>query len=222
MNAPTQAARDRMVLEQIERRGVRDLRVLEAMRRVPRHQFVDSAQRERAYDDNPLPIGAGQTISQPYMVARMLELLRLRGDERVLEIGAGSGYQTALLCELARQVFAVERVPQLADLAQRRLRDLGYRNVEIGAFDGSSGWAERAPFDGVVVAAAAPSVPALLVDQLAVGGRLVIPVGTRSEQRLAVVTRHHGDTFDTSWDTQCTFVPLLGRFGWGGEGPARA
>src|SRR5262245_10940393 len=218
----TQGARERMVEEQLVRRGIHDARVLAAMRKVPRDRFVDAAQRERAYDDTPLPIGAGQTISQPYMVARMLELLRLGGTERVLEIGAGSGYQTALLCELAHEVHAVERVKSLADLARRRLKDLGYRNAEVEAFDGTYGWRERAPFEGIVVAAAAPSIPTLLVDQLAEGGRLVIPVGSRSEQRVAIVTRLQGDEFRTEWETQCTFVPLLGRFGWGGEGPARA
>ncbi len=218
----SQAARQRMVEEQLERRGIRNPRVLAAMRKVAREQFLDAAQRERAYEDSPLPIGAGQTISQPYMVARMLELLALRGAERVLEIGAGSGYQTALLCELARQVFAVERVASLAALAGRRLRDLGYRNLEIGAFDGTYGWRERAPFDAIVVAAAAPRIPALLVDQLGDGGRLVIPVGSREQQRLATVTRVRPDEYRTEWETPCSFVPLVGRFGWGGEGPAQA
>ena len=218
----TQGARERMVEEQLVRRGIRDPRVLAAMRKVARDRFVDAGQRERAYDDTPLPIGAGQTISQPYMVARMLELLRLGGTERVLEIGVGSGYQTALLCELVHEVYGVERVTSLADVARRRLKDLGYRNAVVEAFDGSYGWSERAPFDGIVVAAAAPSIPTLLVDQLAEGGRLVIPVGSRTEQRVAIVTRVRGDEFRTEWETQCTFVPLLGRFGWGGEGPARA
>lgn len=222
MSESSEAARDRMVREQIERRGVTDPRVLAALRKVPRHQFVDASQREHAYDDTPLPIGSGQTISQPYMVARMLELLELSPEATALEIGAGSGYQTALLCELCRAVYAVERVGPLAELATRRLHDLGYRNVELGLFDGSYGWAERAPFDAIVVAAAAPSVPALLCDQLAEGGRLVVPVGTREEQRLAIIHRLPGDRFETTWETQCTFVPLLGRYGWGGEGPARA
>jgi protein-L-isoaspartate(D-aspartate) O-methyltransferase len=215
-------ARERMVDEQLVQRGIRDPRVLAAMRKVPRDRFVDAAQRARAYEDTPLPIAGGQTISQPYMVARMLELLRLDGSERVLEIGAGSGYQTALLCELARQVFAVERVAVLAETAARRLDELGYRCAEVGAFDGTYGWRERAPFDAIVVAAAAPGIPALLVDQLAVGGRMVIPVGTREQQRLAIVTRVDEKDYRTEWETPCSFVPLVGRFGWGGEGPPQA
>ena len=134
---------------------------------------------------------------------------------------AGSGYQTALLCELCRGVCAVERLPALAEAATRRLRQAGYSNVEVGTFDGTHGWRERAPFDRIVVAAAAPSIPVLLVDQLAEGGKLVVPVGSREQQRLAVVTRR-GDRFDTRWETPCTFVPLLGRYGWEGQGPAKA
>jgi protein-L-isoaspartate(D-aspartate) O-methyltransferase len=221
MEAPARTARARMVDEQLRARGIRDRRVLEAMGRVPRERFVDAAQRERAYEDTPLPIGGGQTISQPWMVARMLELLGLRGDERVLEIGAGSGYQTALLAELGGMVFAVERLPQLARLGERRLAELGYNHVEVGCFDGTHGWRARAPFDAIVVAAGAPAIPVLLVDQLADDGRLVVPVGARDQQRLAVVTRH-GDRFDTTWETPCTFVPLVGRYGWDGHGPARA
>ena len=222
MTERAEAARARMVSEQLVARGVADRRVLAAMGKVARERFVDAAQRPRAYEDAPLPIGAGQTISQPYMVARMLELLRLSGSERVLEIGAGSGYQSALLGELAREVFAVERVPVLAEAAARRLRELGYDNVEVGAFDGTYGWRDRAPFEAIVVAAAAPAIPALLVDQLADGGRLVIPVGSREQQRLAVVRRLPEGGYATEWETACTFVPLLGRFGWGGEGPAQA
>jgi protein-L-isoaspartate(D-aspartate) O-methyltransferase len=211
--------RERMVAEQLERRGIRDARVLAAMRKVPREHFVDDAMHERAYEDAPLPIGEGQTISQPYMVARMCELAELRGTERVLEIGAGSGYQTAILAELSRQIFAVEVRPRIADLAMHRLRR--YPNVEIGVFDGSYGWPSRAPFDAVLVAAGAPEIPPLLVDQLADEGRLLVPVGPRQGQRLAVVTRH-GDRFETAWATPCTFVDLVGRYGWGGAGPGRA
>ena len=220
-DASLDEARARMVREQLKGRSIHDPRVLEAMGRMPREHFVDAAQRERAYEDCPLPIGGGQTISQPYMVARMLELLSLRGDERVLEVGAGSGYQAALLAVLAGEVFAIERIPLLAEAATRRIRDLGYKNVEIGTFDGTWGWRERAPFDCIVVAAGAPSIPGLLADQLADRGRLVIPVGARELQRLAVVTRD-GDRFDTAWETPCTFVPLIGRYGWGGEGPPQA
>jgi protein-L-isoaspartate(D-aspartate) O-methyltransferase len=213
--------RDRMVAEQLEARGIRDSRVLQAMRKVPRERFVDDAMRERAYDDGPLPIGYGQTISQPYMVARMCELGRLSGTERVLEVGAGSGYQTAVLCELGRSIYAVEVRPELARSCQRRLAILGHRNVEIGCFDGTHGWRERAPYDVIIVAAGAPQIPPLLVDQLAEGGRLVVPVGSRQQQRLAVVTRH-GARFDVDWNTPCTFVDLIGKFGWGGAGAPKA
>ncbi len=212
-------ARARMVEEQLRDRGIRDDRVLAAMGRVPRERFVDPALAERAYDDGPLPIGAGQTISQPYMVARMVELLALDGGERVLEIGAGSGYQTAILAELAAAVFAVERLPSLGAEAEGRLRALGYANVELGVFDGTAGWPARAPFDAIVVAAGAPEVPAALVDQLVEGGRLVLPVGSRDWQRLAIVVRR-GDAAETTWETACTFVPLIGRHGWPGEGRA--
>ena len=213
--------RERMIVDQLEGRGIRDARVLAAMQRVPRERFVDEAMQERAYDDGPLPIGWGQTISQPYMVARMCELLGLAGGERVLDIGAGSGYQTAVLCELARSVYAVEVRSELAHAAERRLALLGYRNVEVGCFDGTFGWRERAPYDGIVVAAGAPAIPPLLVDQLAEGGRLVIPVGPRQGRRLAVV-RRRGSDFVTEWSTPCTFVDLVGKYGWGGDGPPRA
>jgi protein-L-isoaspartate(D-aspartate) O-methyltransferase len=213
--------REQMVAEQLEQRGIADPRVLAAMRKVPRERFVDEAQRERAYDDAPLPIGSGQTISQPYMVARMCELARLQGHERVLEIGAGSGYQAAVLGELAGMVYAVEVRRDLGEKAQKRLASLGYRNVEVGVFDGTHGWNERAPYDAILVAAGAPMIPPLLVAQLGDGGRLIVPVGPRQGQRLAVVTRR-GDEFETEWTTPCTFVDLIGKYGWGGEGPARA
>ncbi len=220
---PTESTsrRERMITEQLEARGIRDPRVLAAMRAVARERFVDDAMLERAYDDAPLPIGYGQTISQPYMVARMCELARLDGRERVLEIGAGSGYQTAVLCELARSIYAVEVRPELGWQAQKRLAALGYRNVEIGVFDGTYGWRERAPFDAIVVAAGAPTIPPLLVDQLGDGGRLIVPVGPRQGQRLAIVTRR-GDEFSTEWTTPCSFVDLVGKYGWGGDGPPRA
>jgi protein-L-isoaspartate(D-aspartate) O-methyltransferase len=219
--AEAASRRERMVQEQLQARGIADARVLAAMRKLPRERFVDDSMRERAYEDAPLPIGYGQTISQPYMVARMCELLQLRGGERVLEIGAGSGYQTAVLGELATRVYAVELRAELAKQAERRLRTFGYRNIEIGHFDGTYGWRERAPFDAVVVAAGAPEIPPLLLDQLDDGGRLVIPVGPRQGQRLAIVSRR-GDEFTTEWATPCSFVDLVGRYGWGGDGPARA
>ncbi|MSP60480.1 MAG: protein-L-isoaspartate(D-aspartate) O-methyltransferase [Myxococcales bacterium] len=214
-------ARQRMVDEQLRGRGIRDLRVLAAMARLPRERFVDEARRERAYDDTPLPIGLGQTISQPWIVARMLELAALSGSERVLDVGAGSGYQTALLSDLAREVYAIERLPDLARAAAARLEALGCRNVAVATFDGTYGWREHAQFDAILVAAGAPSIPALLIDQLAEGGRLVIPVGPRELQRLARITRA-GERFTVAWDSGCTFVDLVGRFGWGGAGPARA
>jgi len=216
-----QSRREQMVVEQLEQRGIADPRVLAAMRKVPRERFVDEAMRERAYDDGPLPIGSGQTISQPYMVARMCELARLEGHERVLEIGAGSGYQAAVLGELAGMVYAVEVRPDLGEKAKKRLQALGHRNVEVSVFDGTYGWNERAPYDAILVAAGAPMIPPLLVAQLGDGGRLIVPVGPRQGQRLAVVTRR-GDEFETEWTTPCTFVDLVGKYGWGGEGPARA
>ena len=211
-------ARQRMVADQLRRRGISDARVLDAMGRVPREWFVEPFQQRRAYDDMPLPIGLGQTISQPYMVARMLELLELTGHGRVLEIGTGSGYQAAVLGLLADEVYTVERLPVLAESARHRIAELGLHHVTVGCFDGTTGWPEHAPFDGIVVAAGAPSVPDALQSQLADGGRLVIPVGDPGLQRLAIITRH-GDTFDTDWDTPCTFVPLLGRRGWPTDDP---
>lgn len=213
--------RERMVAEQIIARGVRDPRVIAALRRIPRHRFVPAEHASRAYEDGPLSIGEGQTISQPYMVARMCALLVLTGSERLLEIGAGSGYQTALLAELAREVFAVERLPGLAAVARERLADLGVTNVLIESFDGTVGWPAHAPYEAIVVAAGSPRVPPLLCDQLADGGRLVLPVGSRASQRLAVVTRR-GEEWDLRWDERCRFVDLVGRFGWGRTEPPSA
>jgi len=181
------AARHLMVERQIERRGVRDARVLAAMREVPRHLFVPARHHDLAYDDTPLPLGWGQTISQPYIVAAMLELARIAPGDKVLEVGTGSGYQTALLSALGADVYSIEIVAGLAASAAERLKDLGYR-ARVRRGDGRAGWPEAAPFDAIVVAAAAANVPAALVDQLAVGGRLVVPVGDL-EQELHVVTR---------------------------------
>ncbi len=182
------AARERMVRDQIEARGVRDPRVLAALRKVPRHELVPEAQRPYAYEDRPLPIGHGQTISQPYIVAVMTEHLDLQGDERVLEVGTGSGYQAAVLAELAEEVYSIEIVEPLAERAGKDLARLGYPKVEVRHGDGYRGWPERAPFDAIVVTAAPDHVPQPLVEQLAVGGRLVIPVG-RWAQDLLLVTR---------------------------------
>jgi protein-L-isoaspartate(D-aspartate) O-methyltransferase len=215
------ASRERMVEEQIVNRGVRDPRVLEAMRRVPRELFVDASLRERAYEDRPLPIGHGQTISQPYIVARMTELCELEGGERVLEVGAGCGYQTAVLAQIAGAVYAVEIVPDLCERARKNLVAAGVRNAEVECFDGTAGWRDHAPFDAIVVSAGAPRIPVLLLTQLADGGRLVIPVGPREDQVLQVIQRR-GDEFDTHHEAPVRFVDLVGRYGWGGSGPAEA
>ncbi len=206
-------ARARMVKEQLERRGISDVRVLEAMRKVPRHLFVDPALAGRAYEDAPLPIGEGQTISQPYMVAVMTAALCLQGGERVLEIGTGSGYQAAVLAELAGQVYSIERIPALADRAQATLRRLGYDNVTIRVGDGSAGWPEAASFEAIVVTAGAPSVPPPLVEQLQVGGRLVIPVGSPQAQTLRRVLRKE-EGVDQEELVGCIFVRLVGEHGW--------
>jgi protein-L-isoaspartate(D-aspartate) O-methyltransferase len=208
-----------MVLEQLVRRGIRDPRVLEAMTTVPRHRFVDPALASQAYDDRPLAIGYGQTISQPYMVARATELAAPRAEDRALEVGAGSGYQAAVLGELCASVFAIEIVPALAGRARQVLADLGYHNVVLDSFDGSGGWPEHAPYDVIIVSAGAPRIPAMLVSELADGGRLIIPVGGPEEQELAVV-RREGDHYVTAYDTRCRYVDLQGRFGVGGGQPA--
>ena len=207
-----------MVLEQLARRGIHDPRVLGAMAAVPRHRFVDPTLIAEAYEDRPLPIGFDQTISQPYMVARATELAEPHAGDRALEVGAGCGYQTAVLAELCREVFAVEIIPELAARARATLAELGYGNVVVDSFDGSGGWPERAPFDVIIVSAGAPRIPPLLVDQLADGGRLVIPIGPTQEQELAIV-RRTGDQYQTSYDTRCRYVDLLGRFGFGGTPP---
>lgn len=204
---------ERMVDGQIRTRGLDDERVIDAMLQVPRHVFVSDAMQYRAYDDCPLPIGEGQTISQPYIVARMLELLQLQGDETVLEIGAGSGYQTALLSLLARRVVAIERIGTLARGARQRLDALDITNAVVVQADGTLGWSEEAPYQGVLIAAAAPAVPEPLLDQLDVGGHLVAPVGDRHVQDLQVVVREP-DGFRVRTRGGCRFVPLLGRFGF--------
>ena len=198
-----------MVRNQLERRGITDERVLQAMREVPRHAFVSAGRHAEAYGDHPVPIGEGQTVSQPYMVALMIEHLRLRGGERVLEIGTGSGYQAAVLSRLAAEVCTVECFPSLAIGARFVLQRLGYRNVRVVHADGCRGFAKRAPYHAVVVAAAAPFIPASLQAQLADGGRLVIPVGGSEGQRLVIVTRQ-ADTFIEEKTVACRFVPLLG------------
>ncbi len=211
-------ARRRMVEEQIKARGVNDPRVIEAMTKVPRHLFVPEALASQAYTDFPLPIGERQTISQPYMVALMSESLQLKGDEKVLEVGTGSGYQAAVLALLARQVFSLERIPALARQARRTLDACGFARVNVRLTDGTFGWEEEAPFDGIMVTAGAPSVPQPFLKQLAIGGRLVIPVGDRSTQILIRITRTGESTFREERLLGCRFVPLVGDYGWSDEG----
>jgi protein-L-isoaspartate(D-aspartate) O-methyltransferase len=208
-----QELRRRMVTRQIRVRGIRDERVLAVMEEVPRHRFVPEALWSDAYEDGPLPIGDGQTISQPYMVAVMTQLLELRGDERVLELGTGSGYQAAVLSRLCKWVFTVERIPRLAERAKIILTELGYANISYLVSDGTWGWASNAPFNGIIVTAGAPSTPAALLDQLAEGGRLVIPVGDRFAQTLKKLVKSRSGTTVES-HTECRFVDLIGKFGW--------
>ena len=205
--------RERMVAEQLVKRGIADPAVLEAMRNVPRHLFVDEALRDRAYGDHPLPIGDAQTISQPFIVARMTELLRLTGREKVLEIGTGSGYQAAVLSRLAARVCSIERIPKLAARARQALEAIGASNVWVRTADGTMGWADEAPFDRILVAAGGPSVPPPLVDQLAEGGRLVMPVGPEDAQRLKIVDKQGGQTRESE-DSGCVFVKLIGKYAW--------
>lgn len=207
-------ARRRMVAEQVVARGVKDQRVIDAMLRVPRHLFVPEALAAQAYSDFPLPIGERQTISQPYMVAVMSEALQLKGGEKVLEVGTGSGYQAAVLALLARQVFSLERIPMLARQARRTLDGCGFARVNVRVTDGTFGWEEEAPFDGIVVTAGAPAVPQPYRSQLAIGGRLVIPVGDRLSQVLMRVTRLSERDFREERLLGCRFVPLVGDHGW--------
>jgi protein-L-isoaspartate(D-aspartate) O-methyltransferase len=203
-----------MVAQQIEGRGIEDVRVLMAMAEVPRHRFVDRQLETLAYDDRPLPIGHHQTISQPFMVARATELARPQPGDRALEIGAGCGYQAAVLSRLCADVYAVEIVEPLAARATDTVRALEYGNVTVACFDGSSGWPAYAPYDVIIVSAGAPRVPPLLVDQLADGGRLVVPVGELDQQVLTCV-RRRGQTYEIARDTRCRYVDLIGRYGVG-------
>jgi len=207
------AERERMVVDQLIGRDIRDQRVLEAMRTVPRHEFVPGDYRHLAYSDGPLPIGEGQTISQPYIVALMTQMLSLAGSEKVLEVGTGSGYQAAILAYLVAEVHTIERHAQLADNARTLLGGLGNTNVHIHLGDGSQGWYAAAPYDAVIVTAAAPEVPPLLLEQLAEIGRLVIPVGSRFNQTLQL-WRRTDDAFTHDELTPVAFVPLMGKYGW--------
>lgn len=204
---PLQEKRNRMVAQQLLDRGIRDPKVLRAMAEIPRHLFVPPAEQEEAYGDRPLPIGADQTISQPYIVALMTEQLGLKPEFRVLEIGTGSGYQAAVLARLVAQVYSIERIPELAAWAARRLESLGIRNVQTRVGDGSQGWHEAAPFDGILVTACAAELPEPLTQQLADGGRMVIPIGQAQRQTLMLIERR-GDTFESHSICGCLFVPM--------------
>ncbi len=207
------APRQKMVQRQLVSRGIKDSRILAAMEEVPRHVFVDEALWDEAYDDNPLPIGDGQTISQPYMVAVMTELLGLQGDERVLEIGTGSGYQAAVLSRLCRWVFTIDRIRRLSEKAQTVLRSCGYVNISFMVGDGTAGWPSQSPFEGIIVTAGSPQIPDVLVEQLTEDGKLVIPVGDRFSQTLKRVIRTKKG-MKVENHTGCRFVDLIGRFGW--------
>lgn len=203
-----------MVGQQLVPRGISDSKVLDAFSKVPRHEFVPEELKRSAYDDYPLPIGDAQTISQPYMVALMTECLRLKGKEVVLEIGTGSGYQAAILGEIAKIVYSVERFPELAQRADKLLRSLGYSNINIKVGDGTLGWEEFAPYDGIVVTAGAPDIPSSLVKQLKDGGRLVIPLGRDGFGQVLTVVERAGKSVNISEICACTFVPLVGKEGW--------
>ncbi len=207
--------RQHFVSAQIEARGVRDPLVLAAMRKVPRELFVSKQFRHAAYQDSPLPIAAGQTISQPYIVAFMVEVLALRGGERVLEIGAGSGYAAAVLAEIAGQVFTIERIGQLAETAHSNLSKAVYKNVHVRHADGTEGWVDEAPFDAILVSAGAPDIPRTLERQLAIGGRMIVPVGSDPRaQELVRITRVDEDDFEREDIADVKFVPLIGKEGW--------
>ncbi len=209
--------RESMVAAQLAARGIASPTVLEAMASIPRHRFVPADCEHLAYEDRPLPIGLGQTISQPYMVAYMTELLALNPSDRVLEIGTGSGYQTALLARLCAEVITMERHPELQAQAKARLAHLGFENIKYVKGDGTLGWSEGAPYHAILVTAGSPRIPGALLEQLAEGGRLVCPVGERHRQRLEKVTRQ-GNTLIPEEHTECVFVPLMGQDGWPIEG----
>jgi len=213
--------REMMVRHQLAARGIQDARLLEAMVKVPRHLFVPPEYMDQAYADSPLPIGGGQTISQPFMVAWMTELLTLTGREKVLEVGTGSGYQAAILSLLADKVTSIERSRELAAEARKRLGRLGYGSVEVIEGDGSKGYPEEAPYDGIIVTAGAPEIPRPLTEQLADSGRLIIPVGGSGSQVL-ILAKRQGDKVVTRELGSCAFVPLVGRYGWAGRGDGQS
>ncbi len=205
--------RRKMIEEQLLERGIKDLALMEVMSRVPRHLFVDSSLQQRAYGDCPLPIGENQTISQPYIVASMTEALQLKGEERVLEIGTGSGYQTAILAEMASQVFTIERIRPIVQKTKVLLNSLRYENIVFKVFDGTYGWRDQSPFDAILISAATPSIPTVLIEQLADKGRLVAPVGGRESQKLTVLSKV-GNRLVSREKESCKFVPLIGKFAW--------
>ena len=207
-------ARRRMVEQQIKARGIVDQRVIKAMLDIPRHLFVEAGLQGHAYGDASLPIGEKQTISQPYTVASMTAALELQGNERILEIGTGSGYQTAILSKLVKRVYSIERISLLAGRARKILDQLQLSNINIKIADGTVGWADQAPFSGILVAAGAPEVPKKYLDQLEVGGRLVLPVGDQEKQVLLRITRGEDGSFEQEQLMECRFVPLIGEQGW--------
>ncbi|MFQ5455011.1 MAG: protein-L-isoaspartate(D-aspartate) O-methyltransferase [Nitrospirota bacterium] len=206
-------ASNKMVEEQLIKRNIKDEKVLTAMRKVPRHLFLEEVLWNRAYDDHALPIGDRQTISQPYMAALMTETLELTENDRVLEIGTGSGYQTAILAEICKKVYSIERIKGLAMKARKILEELNYHNAVIKIFDGTYGWIDESPFDAIIVTAGAPDIPSLLIDQLNEDGRMIIPIGDRYSQVLKKIIKKEGETTIISM-TNCVFVPLIGSYGW--------
>lgn len=206
--------RQYMVETQIVARGIKDKRVIDALRKIPRHLFLDEALWPQAYEDHAMPIGEKQTISQPYIVALMTEALQLTDRKKVLEIGTGSGYQTAILAELADQVYSIERIPSIAKRARKTFDKLQYRNVVVTIGDGTSGWKEHSPYDGIIVTAASPNIPKPLLEQLTIGGRLVIPIGEESVQDLIVYTKEDKNNFTEENYGGCRFVKLVGEYGW--------
>lgn len=208
--------RKRMVNEQLIYRGIKNQRVLDAFLKIERHQFIPEELKASAYADFPVPIGKGQTISQPYIVALMTEYLDLSGQEKVLEVGTGSGYQTAILAELAKEVYSIERFANLTQKAERVLKELGYTAVKIKVDDGSLGWREFAPFDRIIITAASPRIPLPLTEQLKENGKLILPLGESFSQVLTLVEKK-GDRFESTSICDCVFVPLVGRYGWKNE-----
>lgn len=205
--------RESMVKTQLIPRGIKDSRVLDAMSHIPRHLFVNTSTLHNAYNDMALPIGEGQTISQPYMVAVMTELLELHGDEKVLEIGTGSGYQASILAELSREVYTIDRVASLAEHARQVFQSLAYNNIHIKVADGTLGWTENAPFDRIITTAASPEIPDPLMEQLAMDGILIIPVGSRYSQQILKIKKTKDEILE-GYHTSCVFVPLIGEHGW--------